>query len=150
MSGKASLTGEFIRNLLSTRSVDELEAQLTPSLENPPPRFPSGGGTTEAALDRRWNYPVLKESGAREPLRSREDPALYARNIENLIGAISLPVGVAGPLRVNGLFAKGDEIRGSAEIRAENHDNRFLTATYGEPLTRQFPRSARFGVRITF
>jgi hydroxymethylglutaryl-CoA reductase (NADPH) len=32
----------------------------------------------------------------------------YERNIENFIGTVKLPIGLAGPLRVNGLFAQGD------------------------------------------
>jgi hydroxymethylglutaryl-CoA reductase (NADPH) len=32
----------------------------------------------------------------------------YASNIESLIGTVKVPVGLAGPLRVNGLYAQGD------------------------------------------
>jgi hydroxymethylglutaryl-CoA reductase (NADPH) len=36
------------------------------------------------------------------------DPGLYSANIENFIGTVKLPVGIMGPLRINGLNAHGD------------------------------------------
>jgi hydroxymethylglutaryl-CoA reductase (NADPH) len=33
---------------------------------------------------------------------------MYARNIENYVGTVKVPVGLVGPLRVNGLHANGD------------------------------------------
>lgn len=39
---------------------------------------------------------------------ARHDAALYARNVENYIGTVNVPVGLVGPMRVNGLCASGD------------------------------------------
>jgi hydroxymethylglutaryl-CoA reductase (NADPH) len=33
---------------------------------------------------------------------------LFKDNIENMIGTVKVPLGIAGPIRVNGLFAQGD------------------------------------------
>lgn len=40
--------------------------------------------------------------------RSVADAVRYAANIENYAGTVKVPVGIAGPLRVNGLHAHGD------------------------------------------
>jgi hydroxymethylglutaryl-CoA reductase (NADPH) len=65
---------------------------------------------TPEAVDRRWKL-LGHARGAREVLYDRsaeEDRERYARNIENYIGTVRLPVGVIGPLRVNGTCAQGD------------------------------------------
>lgn len=37
-----------------------------------------------------------------------DDPTIFQGNIENYIGMAQMPIGVIGPLRVNGLYAQGD------------------------------------------
>ncbi|WP_131782478.1 hydroxymethylglutaryl-CoA reductase [Legionella gresilensis] len=36
------------------------------------------------------------------------DLATYTKNIENFLGFVKVPIGLAGPIRINGLFANGD------------------------------------------
>src|ERR1700736_611290 len=36
-----------------------------------------------------------------------DDPATYERNVENFIGTVRVPVGIAGPLAVHGGAARG-------------------------------------------
>lgn len=49
----------------------------------------------------------------------------YRRNIENYVGTLRLPVGAIGPLRINGLFARGDHYVPLATTEAA------LVASYG-------------------
>lgn len=57
--------------------------------------------------------------------KAQEQLEGYERNIENYIGTMRLPVGVIGPLRVNGIFAKGDYYAPLATSEAA------LVASYG-------------------
>lgn len=108
---------ELAVSFLHERSLEELRAALRPK----PPvemgdleRIPGGSLATPEAVERRWQRiaalrPDLAEDVRRELLDPRTAARLerYARNIEQLIGCVSLPLGLVGPLRVNGLHAEG-------------------------------------------
>jgi hydroxymethylglutaryl-CoA reductase (NADPH) len=73
------------------------------------PHVPGGSSLSDQALDDRWRLPGLPAT-AREALldaRTRDERHAYAASIENFIGTVKVPVGLAGPLRVNGLHASG-------------------------------------------
>jgi hydroxymethylglutaryl-CoA reductase (NADPH) len=100
----------FLERLFRGESQDELVKRLEPKRHNPAPRVAAGAHSTPEIVDRRWKRLSLPPQ-SREillPNGSAEKCALYDRNIENFIGMATLPVGLAGPVRVNGLFAQGD------------------------------------------
>ncbi len=105
MSGKASLTGSHIRRVLENGSIEELEKRLQLDQENLPERFPSGVSCGDDVVIRRRNYLSGGETSFPESTIPGER---WQGNIENFVGTVSMPVGVAGPLRVRGLFASGD------------------------------------------
>lgn len=98
-------TRELAARLSAGRSLDELAARLTP---RPGCAQPNLGGSAQspAALDRRWQ--ATEKPALRESLVPRHPFTAYAANIEHIIGAVELPLGLAGPLRVNGTSALGD------------------------------------------
>jgi hydroxymethylglutaryl-CoA reductase (NADPH) len=71
---------------------------------------PGATQTEPAVLDKRWAL-LTHAPGARaeiaDPITLAQH-AMFSRNIENFIGTVKLPVGLAGPLRVNGICAQGD------------------------------------------
>jgi hydroxymethylglutaryl-CoA reductase (NADPH) len=100
---------DFLRKAVAGKPPEEI-ARLQPRHDPLPPRVPSGSEISAEAVDARWKVPGIPNS-ARHALvdqRTVEDASLYARNIENFIGSARIPVGLIGPLRVNGLYANGD------------------------------------------
>ncbi|MYH08543.1 MAG: 3-hydroxy-3-methylglutaryl-CoA reductase, partial [Rhodothermaceae bacterium] len=103
----------FFQRLFAERTQQEVEQGLTPSLEDIPPSVPRGdkpGTISPEEVDRRWDILDVNVSVRHQLLdaMTREQMNSYSKNIENFIGTVKLPIGLAGPLRVRGLFANGD------------------------------------------
>ena len=103
----------FFRRLFAERTQQEIEQGLTPSLKDIPSSVPRGdtpGTISPEEVDRRWDILDVGESVRHQlfDAMTREQMNSYGKNIENFIGTVKLPVGLAGPLRVRGLFANGD------------------------------------------
>jgi len=76
----------------------------------PAPKIPGHAAIDPAIVQQRWQ--LLSATTARREIlldpQTEQQMAQYRHNIENFIGTVKLPVGLAGPLRVNGLHARGN------------------------------------------
>ncbi len=100
----------YLDRLLAGQDEQALGERLTPSEDDLSPRLSAATRITPESVDKRWGA-IGGGSDARSRLfdeQTRHEAELYSRNIENFIGTAKIPLGVAGPLRVRGLFAQGD------------------------------------------
>lgn len=101
----------FSDDLLKNRTAQELLSELSPDIHSPYKKFPNGSDCTLKAISKRWQHLAKDNNDNTEhntSLYAGEDLNVYASNIENCIGTIKVPVGIAGPIRVRGTYAQGD------------------------------------------
>src|SRR6266568_1574500 len=110
MASNEDRIGKFLRRLLQNRSALEIVQTLAREESPLPPRIPDGNSVSADALENRWRLlkiPDASRLAVYDPAHA-ETLEVYRKNIENCIGTVKVPVGLAGPLRVRGMFASGD------------------------------------------
>jgi hydroxymethylglutaryl-CoA reductase (NADPH) len=109
MTTEHKRAADYLSSLLSEHDIEDLAARLRPDSSALPPRIPGGSIISPAAVARRWRR--FNGSPARAELldsHTAQQMQAYEHNVENFVGTAKVPVGLAGPLRVRGLFAQGD------------------------------------------
>ncbi len=122
----------MIAAMLEGRSADQVALQSRPDTTTPLKPWIRPAKHIEAAFTSSNWKTLLGHSGATEAdkaelydAKAQEQLDAYTHNIENYVGTLRVPMGVIGPLRVNGIFAKGDYYVPLATTEAA------LVASYG-------------------
>ena len=128
---------DYVSILGGDLSADKLEQSLSPHFEKPTNKITPSPYLTDKNLVRRWGK--LDNDALQAELLDPHTQAqshVYEKNIEHFIGTVKVPVGLAGPLRVNGLFANDDYLvplatTEAALVASYNRGAQLLTASGG-------------------
>ena len=103
-SGKIEKLAEVI---LQNKSIEEVNTQLAPDTDTPYKRFPNGRGCSAEQIQKRWDH--IQEATGKDlssAFFTGENLESYDSNIENCVGTITMPVGIAGPY-IQGIATRG-------------------------------------------
>ncbi len=108
---------ERLKHLRATLDEPRIRLRLTGGVDEPSrPALRSPRRVTAASIETLWRKIRAVAPAGEEEQRLLADPETlaaaerYAANIENMIGTVKVPLGVVGPVRINGLNAEGDFI----------------------------------------
>jgi hydroxymethylglutaryl-CoA reductase (NADPH) len=114
MTSEYQRVRRLVSGLRQSGDADTWQRRLSPDHSPPPPSIRHAKQITEPHLQDRWK--ILRDQTAVSqrdqqllcaPGRTSE-LSCYEGNIENFVGMVQLPIGVAGPLRIRGTHARGD------------------------------------------